>query len=720
MSTEPSLTLAVQGERAERLAQREQRFDRRDGSIGRADDCDWVLGAEGVSRLHALIRYLNGLYFVEDRSTNGMLLNGAPLRKGDPAALRDGDRLQIDTFEIAVRLGGETGGNWQARTDRAPTAPVSTSTPRVPPAPAVPAAGAAALSSSSSSSSSSSAENREPLDLGALLSPRQLDAQGDAGRPDGLIPGARDAAVPGSSLDPLALFDAPSSYYDEAPGAVPADQGWNHTPSPSDRFRPPQVAGARPAGALLPDDWDATGSRFTPPAAPAARQWDDSLLAPASNAAPAIPPAASGEDDSLLAPAPLRAAEAAPEMQSSASHQGDALPGSSPARAAGAAPVIPPSASREDDSLLGSIPARVAGAAPVIPPSALHRDDSLLGSIPARAAGAAAVPPSSVRHQDDSSSDAIPARATGAAPVPSPSHPDDSLPRSATVAPAAPQHDDALLDLIPARAADAAPVLPSSAPQHGDSLLAPIPAHAAEAPPLAPGNPAARDQATPAAPSAARASAADAAPSTRAPITAAELSAPVARPVAFGAAEAPARSPAASPAEPASAELTAMFEIAVDAMMDVLRARAELKNSFRLPATLIQRSENNPLKFAPTAREAVRRLLAPPDSGFLAGSAALADAADDIRNHQMAMLAGVRSAFESLLAQFDPARIEQESEGGGRRLSLGGNRPRHWERYKEQFEALTRNPDECFRRLFGDEFARAYEEQLARLKQRRP
>lgn len=688
MSTEPSLTLAVQGERAERLAQREQRFDRRDGSIGRADDCDWVLGAEGVSRLHALIRYLNGLYFVEDRSTNGMLLNGAPLRKGDPAALRDGDRLQIDTFEIAVRLGGETGGNWQARTDRAPTAPVSTSTPRVPPAPAVPAAGAAALSSSSS------AENREPLDLGALLSPRQLDAQGDAGRPDGLIPGARDAAVPGSSLDPLALFDAPSSYYDEAPGAVPADQGWNHTPSASDRFRPPQVAGARPAGALLPDDWDATGSRFTPPAAPAARQWDDSLLAPASNAAPAIPPAASDEDDSLLAPAPLRAAEAAPAMQSSASHQDDALPGSSPTRA--------------------------AGAAPVIPPSALHQDDSLLGSIPARAAGAAAVPPSSVRHQDDSSSDAIPARAMGAAPVPSPSHPDDSLPRSATVAPAAPQHDDALLDLIPARAADAAPVLPSSAPQHGDSLLAPIPAHAAEAPSLAPGNPAARDQATPAAPSAARAPAADAAPSARAPAAAVESAAPVARPVAFGAAEAPARSPAASPAEPASAELTAMFEIAVDAMMDVLRARAELKNSFRLPATLIQRSENNPLKFAPTAREAVRRLLAPPDSGFLAGSAALADAADDIRNHQMAMLAGVRSAFESLLAQFDPARIEQESEGGGRRLSLGGNRPRHWERYKEQFEALTRNPDECFRRLFGDEFARAYEEQLARLKQRRP
>ncbi|MGN4201820.1 FHA domain-containing protein, partial [Burkholderia gladioli] len=425
MSTEPSLTLAVQGERAERLAQREQRFDRRDGSIGRADDCDWVLGAEGVSRLHALIRYLNGLYFVEDRSTNGMLLNGAPLRKGDPAALRDGDRLQIDTFEIAVRLGGETGGHWQdrqAQTDRAPTAPASTSTPRVPPVPAVPAAGAAALSSSSSSSS---AENREPLDLGTLLSPRQLDAQGDAGRPDGLIPGARDAAVPGSSLDPLALFDAPSSYYDEAPGAVPADQGWNHTPSPSDRFRPPRVAGARPAGALLPDDWDATGSRFTPPAAPSARQWDDSLLAPASNAAPAIPPAASGGDDSLLAPAPLRAAESAPAMQSSASYQDDARPGSS--RAGGAAPVpspshsddslprsatVAPAAPQHDDALLDLIPARAADAAPVLPSSALRHGDSLLAPIPAHAAEASPLAPGNPAARDQAAPSA--ARASAA------------------------------------------------------------------------------------------------------------------------------------------------------------------------------------------------------------------------------------------------------------------------------------------------------------------
>jgi type VI secretion system FHA domain protein len=185
-------------------------------------------------------------------------------------------------------------------------------------------------------------------------------------------------------------------------------------------------------------------------------------------------------------------------------------------------------------------------------------------------------------------------------------------------------------------------------------------------------------------------------------------------PTAASSAQSAGTAPGAADSHP---DLPAMFELAVDALMDVLRARAELKNSFRMPATLIQRSENNPLKFAPDAEEAVRKLLAPPNSTFLSGTAALNDAVVDIRNHQMAMLAGVRSAFESLLAHFDPARIEQDADANVRRLPIG-NRPRHWERYKEQFEILTRNPDECFRRLFGDAFARAYEDQLVRLKNR--
>ncbi len=100
-----TLILAVAGHQAAQFGSRSSRkFEAAGGSIGRSEDCDWVLSASGVSRVHAMIRFLNGMYFIEDRSTNGMLLNDAPLVKGDPSALKDGDRLLIDTFEVEVRL----------------------------------------------------------------------------------------------------------------------------------------------------------------------------------------------------------------------------------------------------------------------------------------------------------------------------------------------------------------------------------------------------------------------------------------------------------------------------------------------------------------------------------------------------------------------------------------------------------------------------------------
>jgi type VI secretion system protein ImpI len=162
------------------------------------------------------------------------------------------------------------------------------------------------------------------------------------------------------------------------------------------------------------------------------------------------------------------------------------------------------------------------------------------------------------------------------------------------------------------------------------------------------------------------------------------------------------------------ADMENMFRIVVDGVMDVLRARAEIKNTFRLPVTIIQRSENNPLKFALGTDEAMQKILGPANPGFLSGTAAFQDAFEDIRCHQMAMLAGVRAGFEALLMHFNPDRYEHEADGG-KRAAFGG-KGRYWDKYRENYEGLMKNPDDAFRRLFGDEFARAYEEQLARLK----
>lgn len=417
-----TLTLAVLGRQAAQFGSRSQKsFPEVGGSIGRSEDCDWVLGAPGVSRIHAMVRCLNGIYFIEDRSTNGMLLNGAPLPRGEPSALKDGDRLQIDTFEISVQVQGP------GAAVEAPAAPAPAIAPAPPPG--------------------------DPLDFGLsdLLAPAPSPATAAGAS---LIP---DAAAIGGDLDPLSFLDAPyaTPVAEPAPPQPAPVPSWNHTPGSADHFRPP-VTDVQRQAQVLPENWDLTMGDFAPKAAPAA------------------------------------------------------------------------------------------------------------------------------------------------------------------------------------------PVAPAVAPP-----------------------------------------------------------------------------PAASPSMPAAtalpAELEQILHIVADGVMDVLRARAEIKNTFRLPVTIIQRSENNPLKFAPTADEAVQRILAPTGPAFLSGSAAFQDAFEDIRCHQMAMLAGVRAAFESLLVHFNPDRFEHEADGGAKRAAFGG-KGRYWDRYREHFEELMGNPDECFRRLFGDEFARAYEEQLARLK----
>jgi len=444
VSTSQNLTLAVVARQAAQFGSRSSKvFAALGGSIGRSEDCDWVLSASGVSRVHAMIRYLNGMYFIEDRSTNGMLLNDTPLIKGDPSALKSGDRLLIDTFEVDVIL--------QDAAAAATSAPVHSAPP-----PALP--------------------EFDPLDFGSLdVAPPAPSAPAQVApisipQDEGLIPGAGTSSSD-NDLDPLSFLGPSDSSSDLLSGTSTgnATSHWDQSPSTEDFFHPPMSTAQRQESAnALPENWDLTMGDFSSPAAP--------------------PP-----------------------------------PGPAPAAPA---------------------------AAPVKSP------------IPV----------------------ATPAETTGSSAVP--------------------------------------------------------------------------------------------------------------------------------------ADLDDIFRVVVDGVMDVLRARAEIKNTFRLPVTIIQRSENNPLKFAPNPEEALQKIMAPSNSAFMSGSDAFEDAFDDIRCHQMAMLAGVRAAFESLLVHFNPDRYEQEVDGGAKRSAFGG-KGKYWEKYRENFEGLARDPDDCFRRLFGDEFARAYEEQLARLKSAR-
>ena len=75
----------------------------------------------------------------------------------------------------------------------------------------------------------------------------------------------------------------------------------------------------------------------------------------------------------------------------------------------------------------------------------------------------------------------------------------------------------------------------------------------------------------------------------------------------------------------------------------------------------------------------------------------------------------------SPLASFDPDRLQEQFDRLLKRGSLLGvpAKLRYWDLFRDHREELLKDPDDAFRTLFGEEFARAYEAQLQRLKNQR-
>jgi predicted component of type VI protein secretion system len=158
-----------------------------------------------------------------------------------------------------------------------------------------------------------------------------------------------------------------------------------------------------------------------------------------------------------------------------------------------------------------------------------------------------------------------------------------------------------------------------------------------------------------------------------------------------------------------------ILRIVVSGLMDVLRARQDLKGEFRLRSTQFRPADNNPLKFSANVEDALHNLLVKRNPAYLAPVDAFEDAFDDLRHHQLAMLAGMRTAFERMLTEFDADRLQADFDRQVKRSALLG-KPKYWDLYKEHVAALLKDPETTFRRLFGEEFAKEYEAQLLRLK----
>ena len=171
------------------------------------------------------------------------------------------------------------------------------------------------------------------------------------------------------------------------------------------------------------------------------------------------------------------------------------------------------------------------------------------------------------------------------------------------------------------------------------------------------------------------------------------------------------------PSSEAAQTLGAMLRAAVGGMMEVLRARERMKDELRVRGTTFKVANNNPLKFSANVDDAFHNLFVKRNPAYLDPASAFEDAFRDVRDHQAAMLSAMRLAFESMLSHLDPNRLQEEFDRQIKKGSILGvpAKLRYWDLYREKYSDLAKDAQGAFRGLFGDAFAKAYEEQLDRL-----
>lgn len=158
----------------------------------------------------------------------------------------------------------------------------------------------------------------------------------------------------------------------------------------------------------------------------------------------------------------------------------------------------------------------------------------------------------------------------------------------------------------------------------------------------------------------------------------------------------------------------------MEGLMQVLGFRKRIKEEFRINVTTIQPVENNPLKFSANIEDAMENMFIKENRAYQRPVDAVREGFQGISEHQVAVLAGIQSAFKGMLERFDPNALEQRFEKYRKAgIVKVGQKGKNWDSYKEFHKDLMDNLDNSFQHLFGYDFVQAYENQLQKLQMSR-
>jgi type VI secretion system protein ImpI len=162
----------------------------------------------------------------------------------------------------------------------------------------------------------------------------------------------------------------------------------------------------------------------------------------------------------------------------------------------------------------------------------------------------------------------------------------------------------------------------------------------------------------------------------------------------------------------AAEQIGAILHLVTESLMQLLTARLQAKRLARVQAhTTIQAIDNNPLKFSPSAAEALRLMFGPANAGYLDAQRAIGQGFADLKAHEVKTYSAMRQAIGRLMADLDPQAIEQASdEGRGIAGLLMSRKAKLWDAYQARWDSKIGRDSggavEAFIRYFAEAYDR--------------
>lgn len=160
---------------------------------------------------------------------------------------------------------------------------------------------------------------------------------------------------------------------------------------------------------------------------------------------------------------------------------------------------------------------------------------------------------------------------------------------------------------------------------------------------------------------------------------------------------------------------------ATQGTVELIASRALVKREVKADVTMIVVNHNNPLKFLPDGQTALMQMFGRKVPGFMEPVEAMHDAYQDLRAHQVGVVAGMRAALDEVLQRFDPGRLDQRIRQHSVLDSLLPiyRKASMWDHYHDLYQQIQAEAQDDFQALFGKAFLAVYEEEIDRFKQER-